>query len=129
MSDEWKKHTKVVQAHGDSAWYVQYESPGIKSPRLRLTIRGTWHPDDMDIYWRTKGEAYHAMETAKPPMTERDRIATLESTCRMASSILFSQYNKLTLKQVQELPWLSAAICNVAQDLAAAVSAEEEGTA
>ncbi len=52
---------------------------------------------------------------------ERDRVATLESTCRMASGILFGQLNKVSLKMIQDHPWLHAAVLHAAQDLEAAV--------
>lgn len=46
-------------------------------------------------------------------------IARLRSVCKKCSSVLMRQYDKMTLEQVQQLPWLSAAIVNVAQDMGA----------
>lgn len=46
-------------------------------------------------------------------------IARLRSVCRRCSGVLMRQYDKMTLEQVQQLPWLSAAIVNVAQDIGA----------
>lgn len=49
----------------------------------------------------------------------RAEIARLRSVCRKCSGVLMRQYDKMTLEQVQQLPWLSSAIVTVAQDMGA----------
>lgn len=73
----WLKHTSVCGTIDDTSWYVCYDD---KVHRLRLTMRGTWSRDDMDIYFRTKGEAFAALHVAPCPLEDPyARIAELES--------------------------------------------------
>lgn len=94
MSDkEWMRSVTVCEVHGDSAWYVCYET---KTHRLRLTHRGTWSMDDMDIYWKSQAEAFAALHVAPCPLEDpykriaelNAEIARLRSVCREAVSKL-----------------------------------------
>ena len=76
----WLKYTSVCGTIDDTSWYVCYDD---KVHRLRLTMRGTWSRDDMDIYFRTKGEAFAALHVAPCPLEDPyARIAALEATER-----------------------------------------------
>lgn len=77
---EWLRDVTVYQAYGDTAWYVLYET---EATYMRLTHRGTWSRDDMDIYWKSQAEAFAALHVAPCPMEDPSaRIAALESTER-----------------------------------------------
>jgi hypothetical protein len=41
----------------------------------------------MDIYWPTKGAAYHALETAPEPKTEASRVRELEEAVRVLAEM------------------------------------------
>lgn len=58
-------------------------------------------------------------ELMKQIQQQADELARMRSVCRECSGVLMRQYDKMTLDQVQQLPWLSAAIVTVAQDMAA----------
>lgn len=60
---EWVKHVRVHDAM-DGSHYVCYH---VNDVRLRLTNRGTWDADAMDIYWPTRGAAYGALAVAPAP--------------------------------------------------------------
>lgn len=122
MASEWLQNVIVNPSLDNHGWYVCYTD---KTHRLRLTNRGTWSRDDMDIYWPTQAKALAALQVAPCPLDDPyARIKELEEECRKSSKILMRQYDKMTLAQVQELPWLSAAITIVAQDLGAVVANE-----
>jgi len=77
---QWLRDVSVCAVHGDSSWYVCYET---KTHRLRLTHRGAWSMDDMDIYWKSQAEAFAALHVAPCPLEDPyARIAALESTER-----------------------------------------------
>ena len=67
METDWRQHTKIHKAFGTEEYYVCYHHKHI---RLRLTHRGTWHADDMDIYWHSISEAQERLKEARSPLTE-----------------------------------------------------------
>lgn len=86
----WLRDVTVCGVHGDTAWYVCYET---KTHRLRLTHRGTWSMDDMDIYYQTKGSAYAALHVAPCPMEDPySRITELESTITHLREVAAEQH-------------------------------------
>lgn len=87
---QWLLDVSVCAVHGDTAWYVCYET---KTHRLRLTHRGTWSMDDMDIYFRTNVEARVALNNAPCPLEDPyARIAELESTIAHLRNVASEQH-------------------------------------
>ena len=85
---QWLRNVSVCAVHGDSAWYVCYEDNVL---RLRLTHRGTWSMDDMDIYWKSQAEAFAALHVAPCPLEDpHARIAELQEAVRVLATGLRS---------------------------------------
>lgn len=117
MSEDWKTHCRVKRALARRNWFVTYEPPGL-TPRLRLTHRGTWHADDMDIYFPTKGAAEYALEIAQSPEVSdpHQRLAYLESICRQAASLLRVHLNsRMSSYDVNRLKDLADSLENAAK--------------
>jgi len=88
MGSEWLNNVSVCPVHGDSSWYVCYED---KTHRLRLTHRGTWSIDDMDIYWYSRADAYAALHVAPCPLEDPYKtIADLRSAVNVLATNLRS---------------------------------------
>ena len=81
--NDWLKHITIEQAIGGEH-YVLYDDG---TNRVRLTIFGAWHQDDMRIYWRTKEQAYAALSVAPCPVVHQDRITKLEAVATVARTV------------------------------------------
>lgn len=123
---EWMQSVNVHAAFGDALWYVAYET---ESSYLRLTHRGTWREDDMDIYWKSQAEAFAALHVAPCPLEDPyARIAALEATEReLREAVKVLAEVAVVLKDVQdgdELWFGDFTVSRVAKAMANPIAAE-----
>jgi hypothetical protein len=107
MGSEWLSNVRIEKSVGDSGWYVCYHDG---KNRLRLTIRGTWSVDDMDIYWKSQAKAIHALNVAPCPFDDpHKRIADLEEAVRVLA-VELARVPELVSEAAMNNPIAAAAV-------------------